>query len=102
MPVITTSDGGSTWSEQVVSAPTGVTLRAVSCATTSDCTALGSTIAGVAAAEVTTDGGSSWRSETLPGTLMYLMSVACEPGSPTSCEAAGELRLAEAGVILGS
>ena len=44
--VITTSDGGATWSNQATSVPTGAPLEAVACVTSSTCWAVGFTSSG--------------------------------------------------------
>jgi hypothetical protein len=93
LTVVATTDGGTVWTTQ--SLPTGVTaLDGVSCATMSDCFAVGqdvvSTPSGVVDTGVvvsSTDGGSVWSAGTLPDGVRQLYGVSC-PG-PTTCWAVG-------------
>jgi len=76
--IFTTSNGGSTWSEQSVSNA----LQSVSCPSPSTCVAVGKGIS----AE-TTNGGTSWTTNSAPFSEAAL-SVSC--GSTSFCVAAGE------------
>ncbi|HEY4927923.1 MAG TPA: fibronectin type III domain-containing protein, partial [Acidimicrobiales bacterium] len=85
--VDTTTDGGATWTGQTVSTGS-IALTAVSCATTSDCTAVGSAFNGtttVGAILATSDSGTTWSAPTLPSGVGALTAVSCP--SATVCEA---------------
>ncbi|HUY86479.1 MAG TPA: fibronectin type III domain-containing protein, partial [Acidimicrobiales bacterium] len=85
----TTSNGGTTWSTQSFGTQVGW-LNSVSCASTSDCWAVGATSpAAPAGAIMTTSGacGSAWCSEAVPAGVTDLMSVTCP--STTVCYATG-------------
>jgi len=93
---IHTTDGGRRWLSTKLPSTYGKTLNAVACPTSSVCEAIaGSPTAGVSGPSAgpdvevfrTTDGGSSWRSQTVPSGISALLSVACP--SPSSCEAVG-------------
>src|SRR5206468_4802097 len=79
--VLTSSDGGSTWSAQ--DAPSGDDVYGVSCSDPAHCTATGSD--GTVAS--TGDGGQSWNVQG-SGTSDALRSVNCP--SAASCYAAGD------------
>jgi len=74
--------------------PAGVqTLRAVSCATTQRCWAVGSTVATATAGSgpalvTSSDGGVTWRTETVPAGVGYLADIAC--ASSRTCTAVGQ------------
>ncbi len=83
---LATSDGTS-WVLQPF--PSGVSgLAAISCATVSDCVAVGDDAAGGAGA-VTTDGGSSWNAVTLPVGYRAL-NVVCPSASICIASLTGE------------
>jgi photosystem II stability/assembly factor-like uncharacterized protein len=85
--VLTTTNGGSTFTKKVV--PSGVTgLMGVSCVSTSDCTAVGSASDGAAAILRSTNGGATWSSQTAPTGTGSLNSVSC--ASATHCVAVGQ------------
>ena len=86
---------GTTWQVQVAAVPvdaSGITLNAVSCASTTSCTGVGnfaakSTKAGGALAEQWD--GTTWVVEPTPGsTLDFLYAVACT--TPSICTAVGQ------------
>src|SRR6202034_488198 len=79
--VIGTTDGGSTWND--LGTPAGTTaLEAVSCISSSVCTAVGG-----AKILRTIDGGTAWTSEPAPSGTATLLGVGC--ASPVNCEAVG-------------
>ena len=81
--VLATSDG-STWNPGTI--PGGVEqLEGVSCATASDCTAVGA--GGTQIIIGTTNGGTSWLAESAPSVSDVLYSVSCQ--SASSCVAVG-------------
>ncbi len=90
--ILVSNDGGKDWSARSVSGGTGV-LRTVSCRSATTCVAIGPNPAGAqdstaAAYEViTTNGGVSWNSMTMPAGTASLDTLSCSTGS--LCEAAG-------------
>jgi photosystem II stability/assembly factor-like uncharacterized protein len=78
-PVITTANGGRTWT---VHATTATGLTEVSCGSARDCLAIGET-GRHADAVATTDGGISWHDVTTPSVLGTGWAVACT--SPRTC-----------------
>ena len=76
--VVVTTDGGTTWTTETLPgakfAPAGL-----SCATTTDCFALGDTNG--LAVLATTDGGTTWTTETLPSHLGNLRDISCATAS---------------------
>jgi hypothetical protein len=89
--VLVSTDGGSTWSAGTL--PSGASywpLLSVSCASMTDCVAVGYYFNGsseVGAALFSTDGGSTWSAGTLPSEVNLVYSVSCTPGG---CFATGE------------
>ena len=89
--------GGSSpvWAVQATY-PSPTTIASVSCASTSDCVAVGSAI------WTTTDGGATWDFQTFPAALdddgVSLESVSCS--STSNCMAVGEIGSASGGVII--
>jgi hypothetical protein len=99
----TSSDGGVSWSEHLLTPPQQAALYGVSCFSTSDCTAVGLTESGattIGAAEATTDGGSTWSSQTEPSASYQLLGDDCV--SATNCEAVGLNTSKVGGIIVGS
>ena len=90
-PVVTTTNGGVTWTG---GAPlTNMFVDSISCPSTTVCTAIGSDEStGDLAVAGTTDGGTNWDNETLPGSLSVVVSgafdISCS--SPTACTAVGQ------------
>ena len=89
--VLATTDGGATWATQTV--PAGVSsLTGISCVSATTCEAVGynyntvtSTSTGVVLA--TTDGGTTWVTQTTPTGTGTLTGVSC--ATATVCEAVG-------------
>lgn len=87
-----TSDGGSSWISEPV--PSGVlTLSAIACWSANDCIVVGQHEANVSGKlhgllALTTDGGSSWTVEPVPGSVLSLSGVAC--ASSQLCVAVGK------------
>jgi photosystem II stability/assembly factor-like uncharacterized protein len=90
--ILTTADGGQTWQVGTVAGGTGV-LRAISCSSATTCVALGPNPAGIqsptapAIAIMTTDGGTTWTSVSMPPASAALARVTCAAGGP--CYAVG-------------
>jgi photosystem II stability/assembly factor-like uncharacterized protein len=85
--ILTSSNGGSTWTSQSV--PSGITsLQGVSCASTSNCVAIGVSGASTPAIIATTDGGTGWSAQTVPSGSPLLSGVSC--ASTSDCLAVGE------------
>ena len=89
--VVVSVDGGTTWSLRTVKGGSGV-LRSVSCLSATSCVAVGGNPAvaqnpnSSAYEDVTTDGGVTWTSLSLPAGSATLDVVSC---SKSGCEAAG-------------
>jgi photosystem II stability/assembly factor-like uncharacterized protein len=79
--ILATTNGGATWNKQFSGAP-----QAISCATHSDCIAVGSNLV-----LATSNGGASWAPQKLP-TLAGLSAVSCP--SASDCFAGGTVMLA--------
>ncbi len=100
--ILTTDDGGATWVSEPVPAEIGW-LSAVSCASATDCVAvgdqgpLGPDASGVAL--VTTNGGSSWTPVAVPGTF-GLSGVSCP--STSDCFAVGYTPTGPPAVIIST
>ena len=91
-PILTTSDGGQTWTALSVTSSTLYELDSVSCTTSSDCVAVGSSgtwelLASAGAILQTDDGGSSWTSTPTPTASLNLSAVSCT--GPTNCTSVG-------------
>lgn len=87
VPVITSADGGGTWSQRTVP---GGSLTGLTCVNARLCTAVGPAIVGTTGGSIvgTTDGGATWGSEaTYSSPIPPLASVACV--SVHVCLAAG-------------
>jgi hypothetical protein len=82
--VIETTDGGNSWSDQELISDNIITLAGVSCPTSLDCVVATEFPAGI---ETTTDGGSTWVSQTIPTGENELEDVSC--ASTTFCVATG-------------
>lgn len=80
-PIVVATTDGSNWSAQSPPSTTGA-LNAVSCATDSDCVAVG----GSGSIIATANGGTSWTTET-SGTTSLLTAVSCP--TATTCVATG-------------
>ncbi len=102
--VLTTTDGGATWSSSSAIAPTvpdasGLGLTSITCPTTTVCTAVGDEIqeegAPIAVPVITgviatsSDGGRAWSSQTSPDYFMY--AVACMTSTNCVTGSAGGL-----------
>ncbi|MCL6105162.1 MAG: IPT/TIG domain-containing protein [Actinobacteria bacterium] len=89
--VYETTDGGSTWSNDTGSLPSGLlTLTGVSCTSQSFCEAVGDNYdssTGTSTAGVLSYNGATWSSESLPSGVHYLNGVSCT--SQSFCEAVG-------------
>jgi photosystem II stability/assembly factor-like uncharacterized protein len=83
VPVIWVSnDSGSTWSEQVLTAPSpGALLDSVSCPSPTSCIALGGSsiggAGGIAVGFWTNNAGASWSSSSIPSGVSSLDSISC-------------------------
>ena len=86
--VITTADGGTTWTD-TASPPAGTwpSIIGIACPTTTTCVATADGSYGAADVISTTDGGASWSSQTLPGRTAYLHGIACP--SASTCYTSG-------------
>ena len=89
---IRTTDGGKRWKVKKLSSIANETVSTVACPTRSTCEAIGE----VAESDLTpakffayrtTDGGTSWRSQSLPSGMTAIPALAC--ASATNCEAVG-------------
>jgi hypothetical protein len=77
--VITTRDGGMTWSNQVIPPEVGYLSR-VACSGPRSCTAVGQatqTTDGQGVAIFTVDGGATWSSEPVPAGILDVTAVDC-------------------------
>ena len=104
--VVATTDGGGTWSSQGLPSDIGQTLpsglyalNGVSCATSSDCWAVGASSSNAGIVVATTNGGSTWSSQSLPSNVSLLDGASC----PTSghCWAVGATS-SHAGVVVAT
>ena len=86
------TDGGKRWKVKKLSSIANETVSTVACPTRSTCEAIGE----VAESDLTpakffayrtTDGGTSWRSQSLPSGMTAIPALAC--ASATNCEAVG-------------
>ena len=89
--IVATTNGGATWANRTVPAGLG-SLSGVACPSASECTAVGGTSntnGGPASGAIiaTTDGGTTWRGQTIPSGVAYLRGVACP--STSGCTAVG-------------
>ncbi len=87
--VIATSNGGATWSNQVIPTAVGYLSR-VACSDQRHCTAVGQatqTSDGQAVSIATADGGATWSLESVPPGILDLTAVTCRPDR--SCTAVG-------------
>jgi hypothetical protein len=87
--VIASSDGGATWSNQVIPPQVGYLSR-IACSTKRDCTAVGQaaqTSAGEAVVIGTDDGGATWVLEAVPAGILDVTAVSCE--TDRKCTAIG-------------
>lgn len=90
--VLVSDDGGQTWNAEFVDGGTGI-LRSVSCSSSTDCIALGSNPEGIDNAQaaafgiVTTDGGATWSSVTLPAGSWTVNAISCS--NSTDCTVGG-------------
>ena len=92
LAAVSTASGGAAWTAGTITTPSGTTgsLDGVSCSSTTDCIAVGSTRTSTTSTGVaysTTDGGSTWTKETLPTGVPQLIAVTCP--STTDCVAVG-------------
>jgi photosystem II stability/assembly factor-like uncharacterized protein len=84
--ILVSDDGGQTWTAQFVDGGTGI-LRSVSCSSPTACVALGSNPDGVDDAQaaafgiVTTDGGATWTSTTMPEGSWTVNGISCSNGA---------------------
>ena len=83
--ILTTTDGGSTWTNETVPSGVGM-LSGVFCASTSDCMTSGRGSSG-GAILTTTDGGTTWANQTIPSAVSNLDGVSCS--STNDCIAVG-------------
>jgi hypothetical protein len=87
--LLSTSDGGATWTEQTAPATVGY-LSAIACSSTRTCTAVGQvglTGVGPGAIVTTADGGSTWTLDAVPTGTTDVTAVDCRPTG--SCMALG-------------
>lgn len=85
--IITTGDGGSTWTPQSAPADVG-NLQDVSCVTTTTCEAIGYSSTGRPIAVASTDGGAHWSDQILPSAPFVVSRISC--GSTSHCVITGE------------
>jgi photosystem II stability/assembly factor-like uncharacterized protein len=78
--IVTSNDGGATWSAPTTKFPLGA-IGGVSCSSSTFCVAVGAQIL------VTDDGGESWTQQFVNGAIGVLRTVSC--GSSTTCVAIG-------------
>lgn len=71
------SDVAATWSTRADYPAYLTELTGVSCPNTSSCWAIGSATTGAPAIAATTDGGKSWKPQTLPTGILGLSGVSC-------------------------
>ena len=89
--IIATTDGGTTWADQTL--PSGVNgFNAIACPTVRVCFAVGQTqpvapLPGHPVIAVTSDGGVTWTSQSVPAGVDGFQSISCP--TPTSCMALG-------------
>jgi photosystem II stability/assembly factor-like uncharacterized protein len=100
--VLTTTDGGTAWTEKPYTPTVDDSLYAVSCFSTADCVMVGLDNLGLepGAIETTTDGGSAWTNVTAPAISFKLLSVSC--WSATACVAVGDDSTQHGSVIISS
>jgi len=97
-----TSNGGATWSHVIPAGASNVQaeLLAVSCPSPTFCVALGANgigdIGNSSVLYVTTDGGATWTSESLPGGIDSLSGLSCT--STSTCFASGNAEVTLNGV----
>lgn len=97
---LNTTDAGSTWTSQSIPSSAGI-LDGVSCASSSDCWAVGSDeteTVGVIVA--TTDGGDTWNTQTVPNGTGPFTAVSCP--SSTDCWAVGSSVEGITGTVLAT
>lgn len=91
-------NGGTTWTvERIGDQISGLLLRGVTCVSVTTCVAVGSSF-GRGQVLVTTDGGSTWTSQTVPSSVASLESVSCP--AATRCVAVGRSEQS-GGVVVG-
>lgn len=79
--IITTNDGGATWTAQTVPSSVG-SLSGVACSDRLTCVAVGQAAeppSGAGAIVTTTDGGATWITEPVPTTALAVTAVTCLP-----------------------
>ena len=81
-PILTTADGGTTWTTPPVPFTAGA-LNAVACDNSQTCQAVGRGLS-----LSTADGGSTWGTQAAPGGIRQITSVACP--SATLCVGVGD------------
>ncbi len=89
--IISTVDGGATWSPQVIP-PTAGYLSSISCSDQRQCVAVGqaaSSSNGQAVILATTDGGRSWQSRPTPPGFLDITAVSCR--ADRRCIAVGDV-----------
>jgi large repetitive protein len=86
--ILSSDDGGATWSEQYSVAPRQQ-LIGITCATSSDCIAVGNDTV-----VTTTDGGATWTGQSIPG-YEILDTVTCT--SALDCVAGGQAEISVSG-----
>ncbi len=96
--VLTTADGGTTWTSQLPPSDGGM-LEAVSCASTTNCIAVGQTTDGAAILS-STDGGATWTSQVVPAGANSLGGVSCP--SVMDCVAGGTTNPGFTGLVLAT
>jgi photosystem II stability/assembly factor-like uncharacterized protein len=75
-------------------------LGGAACLSPSNCFVVGADSTPSGVVSTTTDGGSSWTTETVPSGTLYLNSISCV--APSTCYAAGETTAEDATVIVTS
>ncbi len=97
--VLATTDGGKKWHPQFEStqlqnpASAGLyALNGISCPTTRECWAVGSTSSGSGAVVATSDAGRTWQAQPLPVGIGGLNSVSCPTSSQCSAGGTNALR----------
>jgi len=104
--VLSSADGGRTWSTQSLPGGIGV-LNGVSCATSTACFVVGATASNTGVVLATTDGGSSWSSQTLPSGISQTLPSGLYALNGVSCSTAMDCRAvgastSDAGVIVAT
>jgi hypothetical protein len=87
--IITTSNGGSTWKATIGAIPSDDdVLAGISCSSSVDCVTVGVDSSGAAAAVGTSNSGTTWTDQVVPGSLGELSAVSCPIGG-TTCVSEG-------------